>query len=183
MYFSSLGAAVLLFSSSSQKSGRLAVVPVLVFIVAAMSVIHLKGNVLSQLVVKPQIFLTDPRKDQITAYFKKNLSPTDKIQAMNWNLPTLMALYELRAVPATPYIVDLQFYHDLSNPYIQHLREDFMQRMAQEMPRFIILSKHKKEMLHIDGPNKFTELQAFIAKYYSLDYKAKNLQIYKRKEK
>lgn len=183
MYFASLGTAIVLFSPSPPVFANLhhlKVFPLVVFIVASMPILHLPHSVFTQIVNKPGISSEDEREDQITAYLKENLSPTDKVQALTWIGGAPEAMFDVKAIPATPYVVELQFYHHVSNPYIQHLRKDFMEKLAKEMPAFIIDVHSHRNMLGMDGPYKFPELKEFIVQHYYRDYIGKDFEIFRR---
>lgn len=179
MYFVSLGTAILIFSGTISQN-KLKVFPLVLFILASMSVLHIKDSVFSHVLQPHKKQYANKREEQIKAYFDKNNSDNSKIQAIHWDLPTLMAMFDLKAIPATPYVVSLQFYHHVSSPYIKGLREDFIKRMNNEMPEFIINVPSQKKVLNINGPNSFPELKNFIEKYYYRDYRGHGFDIYRK---
>lgn len=122
----------------------------------------------------------DGRVDEIAAYLNKHLSPTDRVQPLDWDGGALQAMLLSKAVTATPYISDWQFYHHVSTPYIQGLRNDFVVELEQAMPTFIIDVHAKTRVTGIDTTYDFPELEAFIKKHYIKDYTGNGFNILKR---
>ena len=185
-YFASLGTAMLLYSSQHfAKMRYIRAIPIFVFTISIMSLLHLPHSIFNQiqqqrvLTWEPKITWADEVEDQIKEYMRKNMQPNDKIQPLIFNAGALEAMLDLNVTPATPYIIKLQFYHNISNPYIQYIRKDFIKRMTQEMPKFII-EEHTHKLLEMDGHNKFPELKQFIKRHYVKDYIGNNFEIYKK---
>ncbi|MCL2923562.1 MAG: hypothetical protein MGF17_02760 [Trichodesmium sp. MAG_R04] len=121
--------------------------------------------------------------EEIETYLHDNLSPNDKVQTLDWiHGGSIHAMLRAKAVTATRYITDFQFYHHVSNPYIQNLRKDFLTQLEQEMPKFIIKvqAEAKPKISGKDTNYKFPELDEFITEYYDQDYSGTGFDIYRR---
>ncbi|XCN72164.1 MAG: glycosyltransferase family 39 protein [Candidatus Electrothrix aestuarii] len=180
IYFACLGAAFVLSPFFANVS-RPNFLPLLVFIVASVPIV--------QMAVSQQIFMKwktpfelskNIREDEITAYLNTHLSPNDKVQPLSWTGGTLEALLASKAIPATPYIVDLQFYHHVSTPYIQSLRKDFIARLKREPPKFIIDVYANRGISGLDTSYEFHELKMFIKVYYYKDYSGNGFDMFRR---
>ncbi|MBX3036583.1 MAG: hypothetical protein KF758_06700 [Anaerolineales bacterium] len=127
------------------------------------------------------IVTSSDRAVEISNFLEKNLQDGDVVQPLDWTGGTLLAMLETRALIATDYVFDFYFYHHISNPYIQNLRNDFMNQLQESMPRFII------EVTSADKPwvggddttrTKFPELQNFLDENYSITIQKDDYIIY-----
>jgi hypothetical protein len=129
------------------------------------------------------IVIAADRATQISSFLEKNLEPGDQVQPLDWTGGTLLAMLETRAPIATSYVFDFYFYHHVSNPYIQSLRNDFMTQLGESKPRFII------EITAIDKPwvsgedttREFPELRAYLAEHYSVTMEKEDYVIHELK--
>jgi hypothetical protein len=132
-----------------------------------------------QLEGKPIATSTD-RAVEIARFLENNLQAGDTVQPLDWTGGTLLAMLEIQARIATPYVFDFYFYHHVSHPYIQSLRADFMNDLQTANPRFII------EVTAIDKPwiagpgtsREFPELREFLNKNYSVAIQKDDYTIY-----
>lgn len=191
MYFGSLGTAIVLYLPPLfAKLYRPNIIPVLVFIISAIIILEYnvfpKENIVfPKIVFQPQTkfeLSAEKREDEIVAYLNDNLSPTDKVQPLSWAPGTIEAMLASKAVLATPYIADFQFYHHVSTPYIQTLRQDFMTKLEAEMPKFIIDVYAERKISGLDTSYEFPELKNFITQYYIKDYTGTGFDIYRRRD-
>jgi len=135
-----------------------------------------------QLEGKPIAIAAD-RAVEISRFLEKHLEPGDKVQPLDWTGGTLLAMLETHAHIATDYVFDFYFYHDVSQPYIQSLRADFMTQLQKASPRFVV------EVTAIDKPwvsgenttRDFPELRTFLAAKYSVTIQKDDYVIYERK--
>lgn len=127
------------------------------------------------------IVTSSDRAIEIANFLKKNLEEGDLVQPLDWTGGTLLAMLQTRAPIATEYVFDFYFYHHISNPYIQNLRNDFMKQLQESYPRFII------EVTSADKPwvggddttrTKFPELQSFLDENYSITIQKDDYVIY-----
>lgn len=120
------------------------------------------------------------RAAEISRYLAKNLEAGDEVQPLDWTGGTLLAMLETHAPLATSYVFDFYFYHHVSNPYIQSLREDFISQLQDVQPRFIV------EVVAIDKPwvsgedtsRDFPELRKFLDEHYSVTMEKEDYIIY-----
>jgi hypothetical protein len=187
IYFASLCTAMLLFSPPMFKNiVHPLIIPLFVFMVAMMTTVRSPQIVVQQLFSDQQpATLMDgmeKRIDEITMYLNQHLSPTDQVQPLDWITGAAYGMLISKAIPATPYIFDFQFYHHVSNDYIKHLRRDFLEKLKKAMPTFIIEVHAKHRMSGLDVTYEFPELRAFIKQHYKKDYTGNGFDIFRRND-
>ena len=186
-YFTCLCTAMILFSSPSfQNLHSPIILPLLVFIVAVMMTVHPAKVAVQQVFYGKQPAPMDGRVDEITTYLNNHLSPTDKVQPLDWISGGTHAMLVSKAVVATPYITDFQFYHHVSTPYIQKLRRNLIEELNKEVPKFIIevhvKPNIKPKLSGLDTTYKFPELKEFIKQHYKKDYTGDGFDIFRRND-
>ena len=188
-YFACLCTAMILFYPPSFESLRRAILfPLFIFMVTVMMTVHLPhgaANTFQQLFYGRPVTMDemDGRVHEIATYLNNNLSPADKVQPLDWIVGgAVPAMLASKAVVATPYITDFQFYHDVSNPYIQKLRKSFIAKLNKEKPKFIIDVYSYRQISGLGITYKFPELKAFITQHYDKDYTGNGFDIFRRND-
>jgi MFS family permease len=184
IYLASLCTAMLLFSPPSFRGlRRLLITPLFVFIVAVMMTVRSPQIAFQQLFSEQQPApLMDGRVDEIAAYLNVHLSPTDKVQPLDWITGAAYGMLISKAVIATPYIIDFPFYHHVSNDYIKHLRRDFIEKLKKAMPTVIIEVHAKHRISGLDVTYEFPELKEFIKQHYKKDYTGNDFDIFRQND-
>ena len=207
IYFVSLSAALLFFSPSDKTYQQLPypkILPALMFISIVIlslpidQIESLKQKFADVPVIQEHILLNNqdthiyshPNANIIITntkrYLKAHLEPNDKVQPLDWTVGLTQAMLFSKAVLATPYISDFQFYHHVSHDYIQHLRADFMQQLEQTKPKFIVKvqegAPYKPMMSGVDVSYEFPELVAFIQNYYAASYVGNGFIVFRRND-
>jgi hypothetical protein len=120
------------------------------------------------------------RVDEIASFLESNLVTQDVVQPLDWTGGAVHAMFLAKARLATPFIYDVQFYHHVSNPYIQELRRRFIRTMQSVRPRFIvdIYGNDKPWVSGRDTTRDFEELRAFVANNYKLRAEGDAYRIY-----
>ncbi len=126
---------------------------------------------------------TTDRAEDIARYLKENLKEGDTVQPLDWTGGALLAMLETRAPIATPFVFDFYFYHDISTPYIQGLRVDFLSELQEAHPRFIveITAGDKPWLSGEDTTRDFPKLRTFLNEKYSITIQEEDYVIYERK--
>ncbi|MEA5581260.1 hypothetical protein VB620_07895 [Nodularia harveyana UHCC-0300] len=184
MYFACLCTPLLLLTSSSfVKLSRTNIIRFFLFIfLALMLTVHPIKQILYN---REPLWLSGTnyytRVEEIETYLNKNLSLDDKVQPLDWIAGgSVQAMLLSKAVVATPYVTDFQFYHHVSNPYIQSLRKNFITELEKEMPKFIIKVETISKISGTDTNYSFPKLEEFIKQHYSKDYIGTGFDIYRR---
>ena len=120
------------------------------------------------------------RAEKIAKFLKSQLKPGDSVQPLDWTGGAHHALLMAEARLATPYIYDYYFYHHISHPYIQVIRNRFIDRLHQEKPRFIVEITKKPRIWGKDTTKEFPALKSFIHDYYKDVLKGDGFIIYER---
>jgi hypothetical protein len=147
--------------------------------------------VTSLLFVKPAYFqvlgsqppVKQGRVDEIVAFLGPRLRQGDTIQPLDWTGGAVHAMLILRAPLATRYMQDFYFYHNVSSPYIQGLRRDFLLKFSLARPRFVIrvLSDDKPWPSGPDTTRNFPELEILLARDYKVVKERQDYQILERR--
>ena len=135
---------------------------------------------LRQLNNQPIVTSSD-RAIEIAKFLEQNIEDGDVVQPLDWTGGTLLAMLQTRTPIATNYVFDFYFYHHISNPYIQNLRNDFMNQLIKSRPRFIIeVTSADKPWVGGDDTTrvKFPELQTFLDENYSITIQKDDYIIY-----
>jgi hypothetical protein len=121
------------------------------------------------------------RVDAIANFLKSHLNPGDKVQPLASAGGIVQGMLRSEAVIATPYMEDYTFYHHVSDPYIQLLRQDFIGRMQEQKPRFIIELLKKPDLSGPDTSTEFPELRSFIQDNYVVLQETRGYTIFELK--
>ncbi len=123
------------------------------------------------------------RDDKITAYLASHLKPGDTVQPLDWTGGTLQAMLATRATLATSFVFDFYFYHHVSDPYIQGLRDRFIDEMQLAKPTYIIevTAMDKPWVAGADTSREFPELRAYISENYVVDVQRDDSMIYRKR--
>ena len=136
---------------------------------------------LSNTYIRHQPVATDRirRADEISVYLKAHLEPGDTVQALDWvRGGVLQGMLMADARQATPFIYDEMFYHHVTDPYIQSLREQFIHSLNDVQPRFIVDYGLRPWIAPPYGSGEFTELQLLIATHYAVAQSQDDYTIY-----
>jgi hypothetical protein len=109
-----------------------------------------------------------PRVAEITAFLQSHLRATDTVQPLDWTGGAADAMLRAQARLATPYVCDFHFYHHISSPYIQMLRQRFLAALATGRPTYVIRIMTRKPWVQgLDTTREFAGLDAFLSTHYS----------------
>lgn len=182
IYFSSLCTALMLFPwrlCNYQRSLK-SLFSLFTFVLISVLVVQPSNIAINQLSRDKNISPFIERVDEMTTYLNNHLSPNDTVQPLDWSGGTLYAMLRSQAVVSTPFLTDFQFYLHTSTPYIQKLRENFITRMNENKPTFILDVHTKSKVKGIDASYHFPELDQFIQKYYRKDYESNEVDIFQK---
>ncbi len=117
--------------------------------------------------------------EEVKTYLLENLGKGDVVQPLDWIVGGVVhGMLLAEAVPATRHITDYEFYYDSSNPYIQHLRMDFMHQLGEKKPRYLIKSYACELILEPYRHDRFYELDEFVKQDYAVVYRNEYFEIY-----
>jgi hypothetical protein len=123
----------------------------------------------------------DGRVDQIAAYLKEHLQPGDTVQPLDWTGGAVHAMLLARAPIATPYLYDFYFYYDVSSPYVQRMRADFIERFERARPRYVVdVREHKAWIRGPDTSLEFPALASALSDQYRPVLSENDFVIYER---
>jgi hypothetical protein len=155
--------------------------PVLVLTAVVIMSLTPRNEFVRQMVGRPPDPPKDGRVDAIAAFLNSQLEPGDTVQPLDWTGGALQGMLVSEARLATPYIFDYYFYHHVSNPYIQGLREDFMADLSAGPPRFIVEVQQSPRPSGAGTSLEFPELRAFMAEEYYVINEGEGFVIYKKR--
>lgn len=99
---------------------------------------------------------------------KRVLRSGDRLQALDWLGGSSRIMLRLGLEPATPYLADAGFYHESRHPVVVEMRQDFLQRLRAEPPRFIM--KVRTLRLSANDPNDDGSFDREVADFISQGY-------------
>jgi hypothetical protein len=127
--------------------------------------------------IPPQI----SRVEKIADYLQKNLQPGDTVQPLDWSNGAVQAMLIARAKPATRYLYDFYFYHDISNPEIQFIRKDLIEKLEVVKPKILIQFFENRPWVDgYDTTRDFPELEHFLKQQYYIDYERDGFRLWMR---
>ncbi len=131
-------AAVALFAETQRllEAGRLAAWPLLGCIVAAGTMLGLKGVEAGD---AAWIAAKERRVNAIAADLDGRIATGDFVQVLDTTGAGIHALLRLHAVQPTRFIYDFHFFHDAQTRTIQSLREEFLAGFDAHPPKFVVL--------------------------------------------
>lgn len=164
-------------------AGRVArAVPVAALLLAMVTGLRPPGEARFQLTGRPPPPPKNGRVDAIATYLDAHLIPGERVQPLDWTGGTLHAMLLARAQVATSFVYDFHFYHHVSEPTIQSLRERFIRELTAAPPQFIIeVTAVDKPWVHgEDTTRDFPALRQFIAASFRLAEEGDGYIIYER---
>lgn len=155
--------------------------PLVVLWIAVVALLRPPPLVWRQLAGHPPPPPNGGRVDQIADYLRRELRPGDRVQPIDWTGGAIHALLIARAPAATPWITDFQFYHHVSDPFIQGLRARFVADFERAKPRFVIRMGSDRDLPR--GPDaswRIEGLERLLARDYRVDLRGDDYSILKR---
>jgi hypothetical protein len=109
------------------------------------------------------------RIDEIAAFLEAaELGPEDRVQPLDWTEGALQGMLLAEAVIATLYLYNYHFYHYISDPYINIMKNRFMADLELNPPRFIIETDDELRPSGLDTTDQFPALEAFVDRNYAV---------------
>lgn len=122
------------------------------------------------------------RVDEVANYLKVNLEPGDTVQPLDWAKGAVHSMFIVKATPASRYLYDFYFYHHISNPEIQFMRQDFIKQISISKPKVIIQYYDGRPWVSgLDTTREFPELQQFLIANYYVDKDKNGYRLWMRK--
>ena len=174
--------AVSLYSSNTQNTPTL-------FRIAVMAVLlHLS---IGQTFFSIQSLIVKPRhhperlacRDSLVEDLRGRVADSETVQVMDFMSGDILALFLLRCRQPTRFIYDFQFFHDVSHPYIQQLRKEFLDDLKRRSPAFFVVSSVSYPVQKKRGFARlqtFPELQEWLKQNYYLEKETVWYRLYRR---
>ena len=120
------------------------------------------------------------RVDEIAGWLKGRLRPGDTVQPLDITGGSIQGMLLAEARLATSFLTDYNFYHHVSSPIVQELRQSFIEQLHKASPRFIIDVFTADKPFGKDTTREFPELRQFINDHYTAAYIGEGYRIYQR---
>jgi hypothetical protein len=183
-FFLTQASALCLLPASAEGEAPRSARPLFAPAVLAFVIITLTplGIVREALVGARAAAVKDGRVDAIAQFLQQRLRPGDTVQPLDWTAGAVHAMLIARAPIATRFIYDFHFYHHVSQPYIQTLREEFVRELTRTRPRFLIqmTTEDKPWPSGRDTTRRFEALEALIAEGYVVALEGRGFRILER---
>jgi arylsulfatase len=124
------------------------------------------------------------RSERIAAFLKDRLEEGDTVQPIDWvGTGVVEGMLLARAELATPFVYHFHFYHHISNPFIQELRERYLAAFREAKPRFVVEGKLKRPFVRgHDTAHSFSESDTLIRTHYERVLNTRSFTIWERKD-
>jgi hypothetical protein len=121
--------------------------------------------------------------DDLARFLRANVGSNDIVQPLDWVGGSIHAMLLARVRIATPFLYDYHFYHHISNPFIQRLRNRFIEKLEKSRPEYIIevTNMHKGKISGRDTTDVFPQLGRLLTASYQVREKYIRYTIYQRK--
>ncbi|MEN6643135.1 MAG: hypothetical protein ABFE08_11865 [Armatimonadia bacterium] len=184
LLFGSALCSTLLAQNAGAASSVRSFVPVVLFSLYAATVLFGAQQPLRQSLAGQLPPPKDGRVDVMAGYLRGHVRPGDTVQPLDWTGGAVHAMLLTRSRLATPFWWDFCFYHHVSQPYIQGLRQRFMAAFLAAKPRFVIrvTGAHKPWPSGADTTREFAELDRALAADYVTDLTGNGFTILRRRE-
>jgi hypothetical protein len=104
--------------------------------------------------------------DAVVADLGALLKPRDRVQMLDTTEGGTHALLRLGLPPATRYIYDFHFFHDVEHPVIQRMRAELVHDLAARPPRFVVVFTRGWPSGQLERLQRFPALDALLARDY-----------------
>jgi len=182
VYFVVVLGSLCLVSPTGSRNGALVLFPVFTLLIAVTPYAQPPYEFLSAFTKKGIPVPKGGRVDRIADYLKTHMKPGETVQPLDWTGGAIQAMLVARARLATTFLCDPQFYHHVSQPFIQGLRNRFVRELKAARPRFIIEVVTDKPW--VSGPDttrEFPELQNLMKSQYIVALKGDGYNIYEKR--
>jgi hypothetical protein len=121
--------------------------------------------------------------DEVNTFLRSHIKQGDSVQPLDWTGGAVHGMLMARAPLATRFMYDFEFYHHVSEPYIQALRREFMSELSAKKPRFVVeVLENKPWPRGSNTTMAFPELTSFLERYYVTAQGAEKYRILERVE-
>jgi hypothetical protein len=104
--------------------------------------------------------------DEISAALRERAGPGDEVQVLDTTVGGVQAALAASLPPATPFIYDFHFFHDVDDPAVQTLRRRLIDGLERSEPRLVVVARrswsHRRTMADLAS---FPELATFLDDY------------------
>ncbi len=181
IYFVTISTSLLLIQRPKNNSIYKRLFPVCLLIFSVLISINPPKEFWLQIKGLPPPSPQEGRVDEIAEFLIEQLNPGDTVQPLDFIAGgAIQAMLIAEAKIATPYLHDIQFYLDPTDPYVQLIRRRFIEDLKREKPRFIIDVKAKYTVSGDDTAKDFPELTNFVNSNYTLVLKGSGYFILER---
>ncbi|NUM55048.1 MAG: hypothetical protein HUU46_15490 [Candidatus Hydrogenedentes bacterium] len=120
------------------------------------------------------------RTQRIAAWLQPRVQSGDTVQPIEWAYGGIShALLLTKSKLATHTLWGEVLFHHVSHPFVQELRQDFMDQLKSSRPRFVIRSKTAFDYVRGDDcTEKFPEFDAYLAENYFVALETKDFVIW-----
>jgi len=130
----------------------------------------------------PNYFDVYPFPSLLVSDLKGRVPQNETVQSMEALGDGILCLLQLHIRQPTRFIHDVYFYYDINNPYVQGLRNEFLQALQAAPPLFIIFVKYGWPIYGYERIKRFPELNEWLHAHYTLDREREAYRLYKRRE-
>ena len=158
--------------------------PLMLKILMAIIVLHVSLQTLyrsTNNIITPPFYITDFKcKNDLVRDLRDKVPPGKTVQVMDSMSGAIHALYVMKYHQPTRFFFDALFFHDISAPYIQSLRREFLNKLQHDPPLFFVVTKVSWPLNGYERLKEFPELLTWINNNYALEVQREYYRLYKR---
>jgi hypothetical protein len=114
----------------------------------------------------PDISINTKPQDDLAAFIQQHLQAGDTIQTIDQGGPSTDILLRARAVLATRYVGSFVFLHHISNPHVQAMQKDFLDKLHAAPPKLFMVMTDFTRPAGVDTRKDIPGLQEFLSSNY-----------------
>lgn len=120
------------------------------------------------------------RVQEIASVLSERLEPGDTVAPLDWTEGAVHAMLLARAPLGVPFLYDFHFYHHVSSPYVQGLRQRLLARIERTPPRFIVRVP-QVAFAGRDTASDFSALMTVVEARYTKVVEGRGYEIWQRR--
>ena len=128
------------------------------------------------------VILTEKKAvpDEVAGYLKAHLVAGDRVQPLDWTGGAVQGMLMANALPATRFLYDFHFYHHVTTPFIQRIRQEFLSALTSAPPRYFVETLGQLRPCGTGTSATFSEFECWRAANYHVAESKRGYRIWER---
>lgn len=108
------------------------------------------------------------------------MKPGESVQPIDGTEGVIHAMLRLQIPPATPFLVDWIFYHDVDAPAVQRLRQRFIEALETRRPTYLVEATQRPKYTGERTAPDFPAYDRLVVEHYEVAHEEPDFRILKR---